>query len=78
MWAWLIWIAFGYVPSIIIECSLISDSSLEAESLMLEMSPLEGMDIGINMENGGEMLLGIHGSDTVVEKRLARRFVGET
>jgi hypothetical protein len=58
--------------------SLILDSSLEAELLMLEMNLLEGMDIGINMENGGEMLLGIHGSDTVVEELLARRFVGET
>jgi hypothetical protein len=58
--------------------SLISDSLSEVESLMLEMNLLEGMGIGINMENGEVMLLGIHGSDTVVEKLLARRFVGET
>jgi hypothetical protein len=58
--------------------SLILDSSLEVESLMLEMNPLEGMDIGINMENGGVMLLGIHGLDMVVEKLLARRSVGGT
>ena len=43
---------------------------------MLEMNLLEDMDIGINMENGGEMLLGIQGSDMVEEKLLARRSIG--
>jgi len=43
---------------------------------MLEMSRSEDMVIGINMENGGVMLLGIHGSDMVVGKHLARRFIG--
>jgi len=56
--------------------SLISDLSLEVEWPMSEMSRLEDMVIGINMENGGVMLLGIHGSDTVVEKLLARSFIG--
>ena len=45
---------------------------------MLEMNLLEDMGIGINMENGGEMLLGIRGSDMVVEKLLAREFIGGT
>jgi len=52
------------------------DSSLEAESRMWEMNLLEGMGIGINMENGGEMLLDIHGLDMVEEKLLARRSIG--
>jgi hypothetical protein len=55
---------------------LMLDLSLEAESLMLEMSRLEDMDTGINMENGEETLLGIHGLDTVGGKLLARRTVG--
>jgi hypothetical protein len=58
--------------------SLRSDSLLEVELLMLEMNLLEDMGIGINMENGGEMLLHIHGLEMVVEKRLARRFGGVT
>jgi hypothetical protein len=62
----------------IMVCSLISDSSLEVELLMLEMNLLEDTGIGINMENGGEMLLHIHGSDMVVEKLLARRLIGFT
>jgi len=45
---------------------------------MLEMSRLEDMVIGINTENGGEMLLDTHGSDMVAEKLLARRFIGVT
>lgn len=55
---------------------LMIDSSLEAESRMWEMNLLEGMGIGINMENGGEMLLDIHGLDMVEEKLLARRSIG--
>jgi len=54
--------------------SLISDSSLEVELLMLEMSRSEDMGIGINMESGGEMLSDTHGSDMVPEKLLARNF----
>jgi len=56
--------------------SLISDSSLEVELLMLEVNLLEDMGIGINMESGGEMLSDTHGSDMVAEKLLARRFIG--
>ena len=76
MWAWLIWIAFGYVPALFLVWSLISDSSLEVALLMLEMNLLEDMGIGINMESGGEMLLDTHGSDMVAEKLLARRSMG--
>ena len=55
---------------------LILDSLLGVELRMSGMNLLEDMGIGINMENGGEMLLDIHGSDMVEEKLLARRFIG--
>jgi hypothetical protein len=48
------------------------DSSSVVESLTLEMSLLEDMVIGINTENGEEMLLDIPGSDMEVQRHPAR------
>jgi len=43
---------------------------------MWETNPWEGMDIGINMENGGEMLLHIHGSAMEMARLPARSSKG--
>ena len=43
---------------------------------MWETNPWEGTDIGINMENGGEMLLHIHGSAMEMGRLPARSLKG--